>query len=427
MLISRIPNVSERIKAVDLFVSSYRGAANITATASRSMEDFEREVAMSLTETQSGKVAVTGADAQALMQLFERYGEKYAFEEVLPLVKKHTSNLEFTLAFLTELFRAGETNNVRLEAMQNLFKDILGGVIPGLHLDYQDFEREQARNEFAKRRRLDYSNYAPQGAADQSSRFMTAENLATLFYRCDKLGLLHEIDQLAEKIISQTTNAKITTFECLLLPLLKQLPPAVKAGSNSSISAHSYSKIFRNVVSSYIVNYVRSSPQKPTGLERQPRGCGYPRCDDCAMLDNFLKDPNKPRMNFSIKAQRRVHLEERLRYSYCSTETIRSGTPHTLVVKKIGLEWENEMKEWKRRCGVALKAVEGIGFEKLRGLLGEDWEDLVGLAGIRAEGEERRPLGDLAQGKGTAGAGDTGAGGKVAGRVGPEIIDLSGE
>lgn len=88
------------------------------------------------------------------------------------------------------------------------------------------------------------------------------------------------------------------------------------------------------------------------------------------------------------------------------------------------------MGVWKQRCGVALKAVEGIGFEKLKGLLGERWEEEVGVSDIKAGGGEmfgqRRPLQTLEQGKRTRGAvaADSGSSGKAPGRVGPEIIDL---
>ena len=77
-------------------------------------------------------------------------------------------------------------------------------------------------------------------------------------------------------------------------------------------------------------------------------------------------------------------------------------------------------------CGSANKKVEEIGFEKLSGLLGDEWENVVGLRGIQAGGGEetgnRRPLGELGQGKGASGAG-----GKVEGRGKAEIIDLSGD
>lgn len=94
---------------------------------------------------------------------------------------------------------------------------------------------------------------------------------------------------------------------------------------------------------------------------------------------------------------------------------------------------ENEMGVWKQRCGVALKAVEGIGIEKLKGLLGERWEEEVGVSDIQAGGGEvfgqRRPLQTLKQGKRTRGAvaADNGSSGKAPGRVWPEIIDFSCE
>lgn len=87
------------------------------------------------------------------------------------------------------------------------------------------------------------------------------------------------------------------------------------------------------------------------------------------------------------------------------------------------------MKEWKQRCGVAMKVAEDIGSEKLRGLLGERWEQPVGLGAIKAREQDgqRQPLGDLVQGKGASNVVETGAGKKVVGNAGPEIIDLDCE
>lgn len=426
---SRIPNISERMKAVELLVNSYREAAGNTAAATENMQNIEHDVAMSLTEIASVSIAVTVADAQTLMRLSEKYGENYTFQVVLPLVKIHTSNAYFTLAFLAGLFRAGEADTLRLEVVQTLFKDILSDMIPDLQLQYAGVGREQSRNEFAKRRRFDYDSHGYPVAEDLNAKSMTAENLATLFHNCEKLGLLHELDQLTGKIASYAPNANVMNLEHLLLPLLKQLQPPVESGFQSLLT-QSYNTLFRTILSSYINVYVQPAPLKPTGLERQPRGCSL-QCEDCVKLDAFLKTPDRPRIQFSVHTRRRVHLEERLKQSNCSTETIKCGSPYTLVVKKTGLEWDKAMKEWKQRCAVASKAVEEIGFEKLRGLLGSRWEDAVGLESIKdGDGEEkgeRRPLGDLAQGKGIISAADTGPGKKAIGHVGLEIIDLSGE
>ncbi|KAF6217412.1 hypothetical protein HO133_006928 [Letharia lupina] len=428
MAILRIPNISERMRAVELFISSYRGATGSTAATMHNMQDIEREMAMSMTATESETIVVTAADAQTLIQSSKEYGEKYTFQVVLPLVKKHTSNIEFIVAFLTGLFRASEADKLRLEIVQNLFQDILGDVISDLQIQYREVGHEQLLNEYAKRRRFDYNGHVSQAAEDQSPRAMTAEKLASLFHSCEKLGLSREIDQLADKIISHAPNANTVTFEGVLLPLIKQLPPPVERASKIA-NPHSYTRLFRTVLSSYINTYVQPAPKKPTGLERQPRGCSL-YCDDCVKLDAFLNNQQRAQVHFSLNGKRRDHIEERLRQSYCSTETIKRRTPYTLVVKKTGMEWENAMKEWKQRCEVAWKTVEEIGIEKLRGLLGEGWEDVVGLGGImqdgREESGERCPFGNLAQGKGTSGAVETGAN-KVAGHVGPEIIDLDCE
>ena len=392
------------------------------------MEDLEREMAMSMTETLDKNTAMTKNDAQSLIQLCERYGENHTFQVILPLVKKHTSNVDLILSFLTALFQAGEAEKLRVEVVQNVFRDILADVIPDLDLHHRDSPnsgRPQVPSEHNKRRRLGYyDNHAIKVATEDDSKVMTANKLATLFLQCEKLGFSHEIDQLADKIGSYAPNAIAISFEDLLLPLLKQLPPVVNQGSNG-LSTTSYTNVFRTVIQSYITTYVQSPPPKPTGFERQPRGCGS-HCEDCVSLDAFLKDAKKPTAHFAVKAQRREHLEQRLRQSTCSTETMKNGTPYTLVVKKRGMEWENAMKEWEKRCGVANKKVEEIGLEKLRGLVGDAWEKVVGLRGGKAGGGEetgnRRPLGDLGQGKGAIGKG-----GKVEGRGGAEIIDLSGD
>ena len=388
---------------------------------------------MSMTETLDKNTALTEIDAQSLMQLCERYGENHTFQVILPFVKKHTSNVDFILAFLTALFRAGEAEKLRVEVVQNLSKDILTDVIPDLdlhHRDSPDSGRSQAGFEYNKRRRLGYyHNHAIQVAAGDDSRVMTANKLATLFLQCAKLGLSHEIDQLADKIGSHAPNASTILFEGLFLPLLKQLPSVVNQGSKS-LSTPSYATMFRTVIQSYISTHVQSPPPKPTGFERQPRGCSL-YCADCVSLDAFLKDAKKPTAHFAVKAQRREHLEQRLRESTCSTETMKNGTPYTLVVKKRGMEWENAMKEWEKRCGFANKKVEEIGVEKLTGLLGDEWENAVGLRGIKAGGGEeagdRRPLGEMAQGKRVGALGKNGMGGKAEQRVGAEMIDLSGD
>ena len=332
-------------------MSNYREAGGNDAATMQRMHKFEREWAINVGETLNRRFCESPANAQALMQLSEKYGENYTFEVVIPIVKKHLSDVGFITAYLTMLFRAGETNTLRTKVVEKLFKDILANMIPDLNLHCTaspDFE-------------LSFPE------------MMSAENLAVLFSQCERLGLAHDIDKLATKIIFEASSARTATFERILLPLLKQLPQVVERGPNNT-NTLSYVKIFRAVIPAYIDTYVQSPPQKPTGIEPQPCDCSL-QCGDCAGLDAFLKSPDKVTTYFhNLSDKRSEHLEERLRGSMCSMVTRKISGMYHFTVTKRGLEWKNAMKEWNQRCDAALEKVEEIGPERLKSLLGEGWE-----------------------------------------------------
>lgn len=101
------------------------------------------------------------------------------------MIKKYISNVGFTVALLTALIPAGEADKLRLAVV---FRDILGDVISDIHRQYPELGRAQEFDEMAKRGRCyDYSY-----AACNNSRLMT------LSYQCEKLGLSHEAEQLAD-------------------------------------------------------------------------------------------------------------------------------------------------------------------------------------------------------------------------------------
>lgn len=110
------------------------------------MQNIKREIAMSITETECEDIAVTKADTQTLIRLSEKHGERYIFQVVLPFVKKHNSNVDITVAFLEGLSHAGETHKISLETVDNLFKDVLGDLIPDLRTHHRAVGSEQPSN-----------------------------------------------------------------------------------------------------------------------------------------------------------------------------------------------------------------------------------------------------------------------------------------
>ena len=214
------------MKAVDLLMSIYREAGRNDAATMQRMQKCEREWAIAVGETHGRRFCVSPANAQALMQLSEKYGENYTFEVVLPIVKNHLSDVRFIMAYLTMLFRAGETDTLRTEVVEKLFKDNLANMIPDLNLHCPaspDFDLSDP--------------------GDESPEVMSAENLAVVFFQCERLGLAHDIDKLANKIISEASSVKSATFERILLPLLKLLPPVVKR-TGDNVNTPSYVRTY---------------------------------------------------------------------------------------------------------------------------------------------------------------------------------------
>jgi hypothetical protein len=76
------------------------------------------------------------------------------------------------------------------------------------------------------------------------------------------------------------------------------------------------------------------APEEPTDFRRPAEvGC---KCEDCAELKRFLKDPTKPVHRFRLREDRRRHLEHNIRDYKCDLDlkTERTGSPHTLVCTK---------------------------------------------------------------------------------------------
>ena len=331
-------------------MSNYQEAGGNDAATMQRMQKFERDWAINVGERPGRRLSVSSANAQALMQLSEKYGEDFRFEVVLPIVKKHHSDVGFIMAYLTMLFQAVGTDTLRIEVVEKLFKHILAHMIPDLNL------------------------HCPlSDPGDESPEVMFAENLTVVFFQCEQLGLAHEIDQLANKIISEASSVRTATFERILLPLLKQLPPVVKQNCDH-VDNPSYVRILRTVIPSYINTYVQSPPQKPTGFEPQSCDCTL-HCEDCVGLDAFLQNPDKVTTYFhNISANRSDHLVERIKESTCGAEITKQDDWYMLKMTKRGLAWEKAMREWNQRCGFALEKVEEIGVERLTSLLGKGWE-----------------------------------------------------
>lgn len=88
------------------------------------------------------------------------------------------------------------------------------------------------------------------------------------------------------------------------------------------------------------------APEEPTDFRRPAEiGC---KCADCAELKRFLKDPRESSHRFSMKQDRRSHLEHLIRASKCDIDymTERNRSPHTLVCTKNTASYRERLKTY---------------------------------------------------------------------------------
>jgi hypothetical protein len=87
-------------------------------------------------------------------------------------------------------------------------------------------------------------------------------------------------------------------------------------------------------------------PQEPADFRRAaPVTC---KCDDCAELKAFLKDPHESVHRFPMNEHRRKHLEREIRAHKCdlNLQTERRGSPHTLVCTKNKASYLERLKTY---------------------------------------------------------------------------------
>jgi len=119
-------------------------------------------------------------------------------------------------------------------------------------------------------------------------------------------------------------------FQKIYIPLIPRLRELlVKTKSDICTSP------FLDLMQLFIATYLRDMLGTKTRNNRSQLrkvGCG---CEDCRSLDSFMLS-DKAEHTFRLAQYRRSHLESRLTNArdLCSYVTVRSGTPHQLVVKK---------------------------------------------------------------------------------------------
>ncbi len=128
-------------------------------------------------------------------------------------------------------------------------------------------------------------------------------------------------------------------------------------------------------------------------------------CGDCAALNGFLADPSREVGRFPMGKARRRHVHSQLERHYidCTHETERWSKPETLVVTKgsgspspspspSGSGSAGDAREkWEQRRRRAAAQLDAFGEARLRALLADQYEEIVGMEFLLGRKRELAP------------------------------------
>ncbi|KAK8112876.1 hypothetical protein PG984_013402 [Apiospora sp. TS-2023a] len=112
---------------------------------------------------------------------------------------------------------------------------------------------------------------------------------------------------------------------------------------------------FESLVRHYVLAEIGPFPKKPVGWGHKRRECpgnsyvmGDDRCrtsGPCKELNDFLESRTEQTHRFSMAARLREHIQHRLPAEHFHYQTVKDGTPHTLVVTKLGTEYQADFDQ----------------------------------------------------------------------------------
>ncbi|KAJ3532054.1 hypothetical protein NMY22_g7901 [Coprinellus aureogranulatus] len=228
---------------------------------------------------------------------------------------------------------------------------------------------------------------------------------------CCTLGDLRPCVTLLSKIVlgdADEDDRRIGfRFREIYKPIIPQLK-ATLAKYGVKITSEPFKSFFKLTMSLYLSRIL--APITPKAVTPVPsnRNVGCDKCAECKKLKVFINDAI-PEISFRAQLSVRTHLESEIEKAkigdIVTTQTVRRGSPHTLLVtKRPGIRAQ---MVWKAAQQEAVSFVNSIATgEELKVVMGENYSDLVGALHGTKPFESGAHPGFLKLAGTTAGGGD---------------------
>jgi len=194
-----------------------------------------------------------------------------------------------------------------------------------------------------------YPYYGNTSSEPSSSKISRIVQLADF---CITSGHLKSCENLLALVIN--SQGELTNkFKTLYTPLISELRQ-VLTRKEMDMSSYPFGEFFRIIIGTYLQHILGAKPRQTRVPKMRKIGCG---CVDCRAINTFLFSASSQQM-FRYAQSRRTHMEGYLRAApdLVTYSTIRSGSPHGLIVSKsqdivAAAQWLNRQGEAKTFLG----------------------------------------------------------------------------
>ena len=200
-------------------------------------------------------------DAKQMPDLVSKYGLDLSPKIILPLIKQNAGSIEVIVATLEEFSLAVDDQRISAELTRGLLIQLSAEVIVSFRRQCQKIQpKAELPGPFLPRSRSVSKDRArwesPKQPEPPRLKTIIAQQVNTLVCCFERTQLSKEAETLMHALADETKTADLSAFDCLFLPLLRLLPPALEI-QNSSLG---FQDLYQSVLSTYLNRYVGCNP-----------------------------------------------------------------------------------------------------------------------------------------------------------------------
>ncbi|KAI9715470.1 MAG: hypothetical protein M1812_005946 [Candelaria pacifica] len=385
--------MSKAISNLNTFYGAYTALNRIVSSYKEGLRpDSSPSVLAALAAWRRGEIEtmmtsnkMLGADdGWNLIEIAIEYGNDLLFRKILPLTKNNISDKAFVMQFVHGLIEAGQERKLDKAVVENVFRDLLEDLIATFTLkdDKPSNKRQKVDNSTSSRPSYPQTTHSSSVRTAQPAKVVALRgtDMAYLFGYCDDFGWHIEKETILDRFKREADALDPSQSGTTIIRFLEQLLD-VLIQRNIPLSSQRYQRCFQSLTSLYIRGHVGMEPARPR-ISNSIRPCDRQRdiCVVCKDFEKFLADTTRASYKFTGKESLRNHLQKRLpSYGY-KIDTLRRGSPYTLVVTKLEVEWMNEHNQWKKRCNKTAGEIRDMGFEQI---LGPKFYDVMAMKDVQ--------------------------------------------